>query len=110
MGQAALITCQGCGRRVWVTGERPRRCWPCRVQRAIWGLPLLAPLACGPVATSTEPTPAETVARQAVATALQVALVEACRATTPTPEAGPAHRLAWALACSHVPVPAGVKP
>lgn len=107
MMQATLITCQGCGRRVWATGERPRRCWPCKVGRAVLAALLLAVLtACGPVAPTTQPTAAEVLARRALAAALQVALVEACRATIPTADAHPAHRLAWALACSHVPMPA----
>lgn len=44
---------------------------------------LWALVACGPVATTTEPTPAEVVARQAVVAALRVALAETCRATVP---------------------------
>lgn len=105
--QATLITCQGCGRRVWATGERPRRCWPCKVGRAVFATLLLAVLtACGPVAPTTQPTAAEVLARRALAAALQVALVEACRATIPTADAHPAHRLAWVAVCYHVPTPA----
>lgn len=61
---------------------------------------------CGPVGTPAPETPAEAVARQAVAARLRVALALACRATLPPLDAHPLHTVAWTMACSPDILPA----
>jgi hypothetical protein len=74
-------------------------------------LPLWALVACGPVGTPAPETPAEALARQAVAAQIRAALALACAATMPPLDAHPLHAVAHAMACGHHPMPAvGVSP
>ncbi|RTL25044.1 MAG: hypothetical protein EKK55_10340 [Rhodocyclaceae bacterium] len=55
--------------------------------------------------------PAEALARQAVAAQLRAALALACAATMPPLDAHPLHTVAWSMACSPDILPAaGVSP
>lgn len=61
---------------------------------------------CGPVGTPAPETPAEAIARRAVAAAIAAALAEACRASLPPLTAHPLARIAWEMACEPYPAPA----
>jgi hypothetical protein len=61
---------------------------------------------CGPVGTPATETPAEALARQAVAAQIRAALALACAATMPPLDAHPLHTVAWAMACSPDILPA----
>lgn len=66
---------------------------------------------CGPVGTPAPETPAEALARQAVAAQFRAALALACAATMPPLDAHPLHTVAWSMACSSDILPvAGVSP
>jgi len=61
---------------------------------------------CGPVGTPATETPAEALARQAVAAQLRAALALACAATMPPLDAHPLHTGAGSMACGPHPMPA----
>ena len=69
-------------------------------------LPLALLTACGPVGTPAPETPAEALARQAVAAQIRAALALACAATMPPLDAHPLHVVAHAMACGPHPMPA----